>query len=401
MDKEFNTLKNTCILALQKKIAIDYNIEKDNLYVRRLDAELDIINRFNYAETLLLLVRLKEKIEVGGGIVIPGNGCISLFIAYLLNISPINPVKYQFQIEPILENNDRLELEIFIPARFYINILTYFRDKCGKKIRRFYELENEDIKGFFLTSGKERIKSASETDYFFYSNLLLLEGEDNAKGAVIIPGILSASYSDIDTSIPRFKMGVIEKRLVFPTLGNSDFLNKRIPILDFNNEFIFDNIPLNEELWGSHKKINSLEDLIFFSSLSDENYYIGGELFLKREKLWTNYEISQFFVHTFGLPLFIDDVKNALKTITSLPIDTIEQVLESMEGKTGDFKQVDFLWGFIMGRGINSVDTETFIKYLLKHMKKSVVDKVSAIQKSILHYAKSATEFYEKSHKSS
>ena len=98
--------------SLSKKI-IDKNIKNKELYIKRIKIELDVILKMGYSGYFLIVSDFvtwakKNNIPVGPG---RGSGAGSL-VAYVLNITDIDPIKYDLLFERFL-NPERVSLPDF------------------------------------------------------------------------------------------------------------------------------------------------------------------------------------------------------------------------------------------------------------------------------------------------
>ena len=122
-------LKNKCIDRLKK-----LKLEGSKDYLARLENELDVIDKMGFSNYFLIVCDLvdyakKNNILVGSG---RGSSAASL-VAYLLNITEIDPLKYDLYFERFLNisRGQMPDIDIDFPDDKREDVISYLKDKYG------------------------------------------------------------------------------------------------------------------------------------------------------------------------------------------------------------------------------------------------------------------------------
>lgn len=128
-ENSFDELKENCYSALDK-----YNVN-DQEHIQRLDYELGIINQMGYCNYFLLVQDYVKYAKENEILVGPGRGSAAgSLVSYLLNITEIDPLKYNLQFERFLNPARKTMPDIdvdFMDIR-RDDMVQYMRNKYGQ-----------------------------------------------------------------------------------------------------------------------------------------------------------------------------------------------------------------------------------------------------------------------------
>ena len=131
VDDSVATLKNNCYRALEK-LGLNNNEE----YIKRLEHELETIVSMGYADYFLIVQDYVSFAKKQGIIVGPGRGSAAgSLVSYLLDITQIDPLKYNLQFERFLNPYRKTMPDIdvdFMDIR-RDEVVQYMRDKYGNE----------------------------------------------------------------------------------------------------------------------------------------------------------------------------------------------------------------------------------------------------------------------------
>ena len=110
------------------------NLDKDERYIKRIEYELDVIQKMGYSDYFLLVQDYVNWANNNDILVAPGRGSSAgALVAYLLNITEVDPIKYDLQFERFLNPNRSTMPDIdvdFMDIR-RDEVIQYMRDKYG------------------------------------------------------------------------------------------------------------------------------------------------------------------------------------------------------------------------------------------------------------------------------
>lgn len=320
----YTYLKRKCIEGLKNKFGNSINSK----YQERLKYELDIINKMGFCDYFLIVYDYIKYAKDNNIIVGPGRGsAVGSLVAYVLNITDIDPLKYDLLFERFL-NTDRVtmpDIDVDFEHTKREVMIQYCIDKYGIKsvapiiafgtmgskqairdIGRAMEINNNILDGLCkLIDSKLTLKENIENDKVRgyinrYDNLdTLYKIASKFEGlkrhtSIHAAGVVMSRY-DLDEIIPLDKShdnfytsGYDMKYLEEIGLLKMDFLAiKYLTIIhdiidDINKKYdsniTFDNIPLNDKL--AFKIFEQADTLGIFQFESD-----GMISFLKRLKV--------------------------------------------------------------------------------------------------------------------
>ena len=114
------------LLALRK--------EKEENYQKTLEKELIIIEKFNYAEYLLIFSDAVNHLKKKSIIIGPGRGSsVSSLVIYLLGITSIDPLQHNLLFERFLNEKRKVLPDIDLDVEDQEEIFNYLQQKYPKK----------------------------------------------------------------------------------------------------------------------------------------------------------------------------------------------------------------------------------------------------------------------------
>ena len=123
------TLKENCFNALK-----ELGLENNETYVSRLNYELETIVSLGYADYFLIVQDYVNYAKTHGVLVGPGRGSASSsLVSYLLNITQIDPIKYDLQFERFLNpyRKSMPDIDVDFMDIKRDEIVEYMREKYG------------------------------------------------------------------------------------------------------------------------------------------------------------------------------------------------------------------------------------------------------------------------------
>lgn len=103
-------------------------------YEIRLDKELQIINKLGYANYFLIFSNIVNELRKRQVIIGPGRGsAVSSLVAYLLEITKINPLEYDLFFERFLNEKRKNPPDIDIDVDNQKSVIAYLQEKYGKE----------------------------------------------------------------------------------------------------------------------------------------------------------------------------------------------------------------------------------------------------------------------------
>jgi DNA polymerase-3 subunit alpha len=121
-------LKSKCwqkLLTLRK--------EKDENYQKTLEKELNIIEKFNYTDYLLIFSDAVNHLKTKKIVVGPGRGSsVSSLVTYLLGITSIDPLQHKLLFERFLNEKRKTLPDIDLDVEDQEEIFNYLQQKYPK-----------------------------------------------------------------------------------------------------------------------------------------------------------------------------------------------------------------------------------------------------------------------------
>ncbi len=126
-------LKELCYKGLTKILKTNKNLNKND-YVKRLEYELGVINSMGFNDYFLIVWDFVKYAKENKILVGPGRGSAAgSLVSYLLNITEVDPLKYQLLFERFL-NKDRYsmpDIDLDFPDNKREQVIEYVKDKYG------------------------------------------------------------------------------------------------------------------------------------------------------------------------------------------------------------------------------------------------------------------------------
>ncbi len=139
-DKDINVdelLKDLAITGLKKRLTMDkIEVKEYQLYLDRLQYELDIINKMGFSDYFLIVYDFVKYAKKEGILVGPGRGSgPGSLVAYSLGITEINPIKFNLLFERFL-NPERVsmpDIDTDFPDDAREKVIRYMKDRYSEK----------------------------------------------------------------------------------------------------------------------------------------------------------------------------------------------------------------------------------------------------------------------------
>ena len=131
VDNSSEYLKNLSTLGLTKRLN---NSIPDN-YVRRLNYELDIIDKMGFSNYFLIVYDYIKYAKKNNILVAPGRGsAVGSLVCYCLGITEIDPIKYDLLFERFLnpERKSMPDIDTDFPDIYRGQVIDYVKEKYGK-----------------------------------------------------------------------------------------------------------------------------------------------------------------------------------------------------------------------------------------------------------------------------
>ncbi|MDR2568579.1 MAG: DNA polymerase III subunit alpha [Mycoplasmataceae bacterium] len=147
-------LKNICELKLR-----DYlKNKKNSVYIERVKYELKVITQMGFVDYFLVVYDIikwsrEQKILIGPG---RGSSAGSL-VAFLLDITKVDPIKYNLLFERFLniERKNLPDIDIDVPSNRREEIITYISEKYGKNsVASIVTFQRNKIKAALKDAGR-------------------------------------------------------------------------------------------------------------------------------------------------------------------------------------------------------------------------------------------------------
>ena len=351
-DDAYSYLKKLCIEGLKRL----FGEKVSKVYQDRLKYELDIINKMGFCNYFLVVWDYVKYAKDKGILVAPGRGSAAgSLVAYLLNITTVDPIKYNLIFERFL-NPERVtmpDIDVDFEATRRDEVVKYCKDKYGdtfvapiitfgtmaskqaiRDVARVMDINLKDVdmvskKMDSKLSLKDNLKNVGSllyTDELKRMYKVAMKLEDIKRHTSIhAAGVVMSKYP-LDTIIPLDKshgyaitgydMTYLEKiglfKMDFLALRNLTLIDnilKEIPSLTF------DTIPNNDS-----KAINIFNKVYTLGIFQFES--VGMMNFLRKLK------INSF-----------EDIYNALAFYRPGPMDSIDTYLNRRNGN----QKVDYI----------------------------------------------------------
>lgn len=349
VDDSFKYLKTLCIEGL-KRI---FGNTVDKKYQERLKFELDIINKMGFCDYFLVVWDYVKYAKENGILVGPGRGSAAgSLVAYLLNITTVDPLKYNLLFERFL-NPGRVtmpDIDIDFEATRRDEVVKYCINKYGSKkvapiitfgtlaskqairdIARVMDIDNKDIdiickkmdSRLSLKENYSKISKELYTEDLKKMYKIALKLEDIKRHTSIHAAGIVISESDLDDIIPLdgskgfyitgYDMTYLEEigliKMDFLVLRNLTLIDNILKEINIK----FDDIPLNDP--KAIKLFHDVYTLGIFQFESD-----GMMNFLRKLKV-NNFE----------------DIYNAIAFYRPGPMDSIDEFLKRRNGTHIDY----------------------------------------------------------------
>lgn len=131
-DDPISELKNKSFKGLKEK-----NLDKSDLYIKRLEKELDVIISMGYASYFLIVSDYVNYAKNHQILVGPARGsAASSLVAYLLNITEIDPLKYDLLFERFLNKGRKTlpDIDVDFMDNRREEMVQYMRNKYGNDL---------------------------------------------------------------------------------------------------------------------------------------------------------------------------------------------------------------------------------------------------------------------------
>ena len=346
VDDAYSYLKELCIKGLKDR----FGNTVAKIYQERLKYELDIINKMGFCNYFLVVWDYVNYAKKNGILVAPGRGSAAgSLVSYLLNITTVDPIKYNLLFERFL-NPERVsmpDIDVDFEATRRDEVVKYCINKYGDKkvvpiitfgtmaskqairdVARVMDINLKDVdmickKMDARLSLKENLSKVK--DYLYSDELkemykVALKFEDIKRHTSMHAAGIVMSKIDLDNIIPldkkddfyttAYDMTYLEKlglyKMDFLALRNLTLIDnilKEIP------ELTFDTIPENDP-----KAIKLFHDV----------YTLG--IFQFESAGMMNF-LSKLKVNNFT------DIYNAIAFYRPGPMDSIDSYIKRREGK--------------------------------------------------------------------
>ena len=182
-------LKENCDKALK-----ELSLENDEHYLKRLDDELKTINEMGYADYFLIVSDYVNYAKANDILVGPGRGSAAgSLVAYLLNITTIDPLKYDLQFERFLNPYRKSMPDIDV------DFMDIRRDEVVEYVRNKYGNEKvANIVAFQTIQAKQSLRDIGRVYGFSNNHIDLLSKRISSKNSKIT---LREAYK----TLPEFK----------------------------------------------------------------------------------------------------------------------------------------------------------------------------------------------------
>ena len=130
-ENPYETLKNLCMEGLKKKIG---NMVP-NIYIERLKMELKTIKEMGFSNYFLIVYDYSYYAKKNNSVAICRGSAAGSLVSYLLNITNMDPIKYNLYFERFL-NKDRLkmpDIDMDFEGDIRDKVVKYCIDKYGAK----------------------------------------------------------------------------------------------------------------------------------------------------------------------------------------------------------------------------------------------------------------------------
>lgn len=236
-------LRELCYLGIQKRL--NNNVGKE--YKKRLDYELDVINKMGYADYFLIVFDFIRYAKKNNILVGPGRGSAAgSLVAYSIGITDINPIKYDLYFERFL-NPERItmpDIDVDLPDDKRLEVIDYITRKYGNNHVSF-------ISTFDSFKGKSALNDVSKvfglddletTDLI--KKCLVFDSETNKD--IVTKESIKNAYKLVDKDdykkvlINSYKLIDLPKAISTHAAGiilSSDELTDNYPIMKSNNGY--------------------------------------------------------------------------------------------------------------------------------------------------------------------
>ncbi|MEG0033994.1 MAG: DNA polymerase III subunit alpha [Bacilli bacterium] len=299
---KFNSeVSKTSLASLVNKGLVELKLDHIKEYTERLDYELNIIDKMGYNDYFLIVQDYVNFARKHGILVGPGRGSAAgSLVSYLLNITKVDPLKYDLLFERFL-NTERIsmpDIDIDFEDSRREEIVTYLKQKYGydrvanivtiqtiqakqslRDLARVYSLNSRDIDDLckLLTNNKfslmqsykniEVFRNKINADEYYQKIFKLALKIENcprqhglhAAGIILNNNELETSLpifydENIKSNITQYEMGFLEKQgfLKMDLLGLTNLSTIQFILqLIKNNRDIdlsFDDIPIDDPI---------------------------------------------------------------------------------------------------------------------------------------------------------
>ena len=335
IDNDQKLLKEKCFEGLKK-----INKEKDDSYLKRLEYELDTINNMGFSSYFLLVsdyvnYAKNNDIKVGYG----RGSAVGSLVSYLLNITGLDPIKFNLSFERFLnpkratmpdididfEDSKREDVILYLKRKYgedkVCKIITFSKLRPKSSINllgKVLKLPENKIKAITasISNNAKDFKDALNDKYLgkkfktFYDDKLYFELLSNANRLLSLP---------IQTSIHA--SGVIISK---------DSLYKQVPVSDGMTGNVLVEFNYLEEMGFLKFDILSLSNLSFLRMIENnikDNFKVDSLLDNLNDK--ETYQIlnSLKLVDIFQLDEGNSSVKEAIKMINIESFDDLASLL--------------------------------------------------------------------------
>lgn len=235
-------LQQYCLKGLKNK-----NLQNNKTYIDRLNYELDVINKMGYNDYFLIVQDYVNYAKNKDIIVAPGRGSAAgSLVSYLLNITEVDPIKYNLLFERFLnikrvsmpdididfENDKRDEVINYLKEKYgqekvsqIITIQTFKAKQAIRDIGRVYQenQQNIDIMAKSITNDKLSLEESKKSSI----NLAkLLEQDDDYYGKIF-------ELAKRIENLPR-QLGIHAAGIIL----NNESIIKNLPII-YNKDVNF------------------------------------------------------------------------------------------------------------------------------------------------------------------
>jgi len=322
-------LREMCFKSLKEK-----QLDTNEVYVKQLEHELDIINEMGYSDYFLLVQDYVVWAKTHEVLVGPGRGSAAgSLVAYLLNISEADPIKYDLQFERFLNTSRKSMPDIDV------DFMDTRRDLVVEYMKEKYGLDRvSNIVAFQTIQAKQALRDIGRVYNYPENHITLL-----SKSLIKKDYTLGQSYKNI----PEFKQ-LVDSDVYFKTFVSLAGKIEGLPRQAGQHAagIVLNNTPIS----------NSLPCTFDFSDnlISQyESIYLEGQNFLKMDFLG----LRNLTVVSYCIDLINRNHPGLNMSKQDIPFDTVEVFDLIKQGKVIGLFQIETA---AMRRGIKTIKPTCF-----------------------------------------